>query len=129
MWKRLDQVEIKLSFANIQYPIIIQERGETYEDLEAKLERHFDVRRVARARLDRNVVIDAVADDLWVEAGRYDELRAVVDRHLDLFDGQHGAGTDQQVGVQSHDADRLGRGLGAKRHLGARQATGHQTLA
>ncbi len=39
MWKRLNQVEIKLSFANIQYPIIIQERGETYEDLEAKLER------------------------------------------------------------------------------------------
>jgi hypothetical protein len=39
MWKRLNQIEIKLSFANIQYPIIIQERGETYEDLEAKLER------------------------------------------------------------------------------------------
>ncbi len=39
MWQRLEQVEIKLSFANIQYPIIIQERGETYEDLEAKLER------------------------------------------------------------------------------------------
>ena len=39
MWKRLNQVEIKLSFANIQYPIITQEPNENYEDLEAKLER------------------------------------------------------------------------------------------
>ncbi len=39
MWKRLEQVEIKLSFVNIQYPIITREPNETYEDLEDKLER------------------------------------------------------------------------------------------
>ncbi len=39
MRKRLEKVEQTLSWRNIQYPIIIQERGETYEDLEAKLER------------------------------------------------------------------------------------------
>ena len=96
--------------------------GKELDDLEAVVEGHFDVGRVADAGDDGQVLVEAVLDDLGVEAGRDDEGCAGFACAVDLVGREDGASADEQIVASGHCADGVGCGCGSEGDFGDGEA-------
>jgi hypothetical protein len=74
-------------------------------------------------------MLDAVADYFGIEPRRDNELRARVHGPLDGIDIEDSAGSDEEMRLLCHRADRLGGRRGAKRHLGDGESSFGQRFA
>jgi hypothetical protein len=87
------------------------------------VERRDDLGRGRHARDHRHAELTAALDDARAEPGTDDEASAGVARDVDLLSPDHGTSADEEVAVCGERAKRTDRCLGAKRHLGDRQAS------
>ena len=65
--------------------------------------------------------------DVLGETRAHDEPRAGIDDAVDVVGGEHGSGSDDEVGDGARGGDRAARpGVGAQRDLGAADAAAEQ---
>ena len=96
----------------------VNARREEFDDLQSQLHRRHDLSRGDAAGRNGNVVFHAPAHDLFVKAGRDDELRAGGDGLLALLERDDRARADEHLRAALADGlDGIGSGGGAERDL------------
>ena len=102
---------------------------EELHDLEAELHRGHDLCRGHAAGSHGDAIVHAPADDLFVKAGRNDELCAALDGFFALLERNNGARADEHVGAVFGDSlDGIRSSSRAERDLHHVHAAGQQRL-
>ena len=102
---------------------------EELHDLEAELHRGHDLCRGNAAGSHGDAIVHAPADDLFVKAGRNDELCAALDGFFALLERDDGARADEHVGAVFGDSlDGIRSSSRAERDLHHIHTAGKQSL-